>query len=71
VQVVEAELQRIPAHIARRYNQQLWSIVYMPQVTPFLCACAAGCGGYTGFPQHAALPPCLCACVEPKAHRHM
>jgi hypothetical protein len=32
VQVVEAELQRIPAHIARRYNQQLWSIVYMPQV---------------------------------------
>lgn len=43
VQMVEQELQRIPAHIARHYAQQLWSILYIPQVhnTPFdmvLCA---------------------------------
>jgi hypothetical protein len=32
-QVVEAELMRVPAHIARRYSRQLWSVVYIPQVS--------------------------------------
>jgi len=31
-QVVEQELARIPAGVARRYTQQLWSITYIPQV---------------------------------------
>lgn len=32
LQVVESELQRVPAHVARRYSSQLWSMVYIPQV---------------------------------------
>jgi hypothetical protein len=32
VQVVESELQRVPAQVARRYGSQLWSMVYIPQV---------------------------------------
>jgi hypothetical protein len=31
-QVVESELQRVPANVARRYSSQLWSMVYIPQV---------------------------------------
>lgn len=32
LQVVESELQRVPAQVARRYSSQLWSMVYIPQV---------------------------------------
>ena len=31
-QVVEEELGRVPAALARRNSQQLWSMVYLPQV---------------------------------------
>ena len=30
--MLEEELQRIPPRLARNNSQQLWSIVYMPQV---------------------------------------
>ena len=33
LQVVEAELQRIPRALLRGHSQELWSIVYMPQVS--------------------------------------
>ena len=33
LKVVESELQRVPPHVARRYSKQLWSVMYIPQVT--------------------------------------
>jgi hypothetical protein len=33
-QVVEAELQRIPRALLRGHSQELWSIIYMPQILP-------------------------------------
>ncbi|WIA22147.1 hypothetical protein OEZ85_004483 [Tetradesmus obliquus] len=36
-QVVESELQRVPAQVARRYSSQLWSMVYIPQVGFTMC----------------------------------
>ena len=33
MQVVEAELQRIPRALLRGHSQELWSIVYMPQAS--------------------------------------
>lgn len=33
MQVVEQELARIPRQLGSLVNQQLWSILYMPQVT--------------------------------------
>jgi hypothetical protein len=32
LQVVEAELSRVPDNVARRYSRQLWSLIYIPQV---------------------------------------
>ena len=34
MQVVEQELARIPRQLGSLVNQQLWSIMYMPQVIP-------------------------------------
>lgn len=56
-QVVEQELRRIPAHVARRYTQQLWSITYIPQVHCTAAAGGAGAGwgwgGSQGLLPHA------------------
>ncbi|KAF6252313.1 muts domain V-domain-containing protein [Scenedesmus sp. NREL 46B-D3] len=35
--IVESQLQRVPAHVARRYSSQLWSMVYIPQVGFTMC----------------------------------
>lgn len=32
MQVVEQELTRVPRHLSSLVRQQLWSIIYMPQV---------------------------------------
>jgi len=37
VQVVEAELNRIPRELSDALRRQLWSIVYMPQASAALC----------------------------------
>lgn len=45
--VVEAELARVPLQVARRNMsaQQLWSVVYLPQVRPirFVLICTTFC----------------------------
>jgi hypothetical protein len=33
MQLVEEQLARIPSSVARASAQQLWSIIYMPQVS--------------------------------------
>ncbi len=37
--VVEAEMGRIPRHLSDAFKQQLWSIIYMPQVRPHAGTC--------------------------------
>lgn len=33
LQYVERELARVPPQVARRHSKQLWSLVYIPQVS--------------------------------------
>lgn len=41
--VVEAEMARIPRHLSDAFKQQLWSIIYMPQVPPHAATCMQTC----------------------------
>lgn len=41
LQVVEQELARIPRQLGTLVNQQLWSILYMPQVCHLFLVCSA------------------------------
>ena len=45
LQVVEAELQRVPRALARSHAAQLWSILYLPQLSYVLKVQGSQLGG--------------------------